>query len=170
MFYSTEYTKLKGVPHPKTTDTVSDKELYSLHSMHLIFVQLYAVFAFVYSFLISPVVAKELLDAVYQFRKYNLNNSSLAPHISIPNYNVSLELPIVSDFESLIFEEKNLTEDKNMTAAFMNNFFHLSPETPSNSINYDFLINLCQKIAHMIKLPILIFFLIHVDILFEFKF
>ncbi len=162
LFYSANCISLKD---NQTTESSTERNTNKPHSIHLLFVQFYAIFALLYSFFILPVVAKELLDAIYQFKKYTLSDN-LSPHITIPNYNVSIEFPILADFEALVFEEKNQTEDKNMTATFMNSFFYLSPDTPSN---YDFVINLCQKFAHMIKLPVLIYFLVHVNILLEFK-
>lgn len=167
LFYFTKCIRLKdkqSTIESKSNESSQNETTYKLHSMHLVFVQFYALFSLVYSFLVLPVEINKFLDSINLFKKFILKNT-LSTHISIPNFNASIEFA-ESDFETLIFEENNQTEDMNLTAMFMNNFFHLSPEIASN---YDFMANLSQKLAYMIKLPIFIFYLVHVNILLEFK-
>jgi hypothetical protein len=175
LFYSTEKwqeNSSNNVTNEETPDEeAKSKENYKLHLRHLLFVQFYAIFAFIYSFLIFPVVLKELCDAINQFKKYNFNKSSyVTSKINFFNQTETIDqFPSVNEIDSIVFGAKNLTEDKNMTNAFMNSFFQATPEK-FKEINFDFLINFTQTTAHFIKLPILFIFMIHIKFFIEFKF
>ena len=89
--------------------------------------------------------------------------------------NTLMELDLVKNHSLLfdiedMFSEENRTDNKNHTADFMNSFLLSNPDANMELANYIEFIMLSQKLAHLVKLPILVVFLIHINFFFKFKF
>lgn len=163
LFYSTECTKLNyNKKAEQNDDETKSRENYKLHSMHLLFVQLYAIFAFIYSFLIFPIILKEFIESIHHFKQRNMTNTLIELDL-VKNHS------LLFDIEDM-FSEENRTDNKNHTADFMNSFLLSNPVANMELANYSEFILLSQKLAHLVKLPILVVFLIHINFIFKFKF